>query len=182
MRKAMRLGAPAAVLGCAVAMLLLAACTGEAQKEVPKPIPAGKGINLTPYAIVTASSSHFSGNYNAYNVKTEGTPWATDARGRDQNIGAWIQLAWDSPVVVHQVELQDRPGGMDHVAEGHLVFSDNGPTVTSGELPVDESTLKVDFDARDVTWVRFVIDKVGPNTACAGLRKFRVFGEKSETP
>jgi hypothetical protein len=192
----MRLGSVAAVLGCAVAMLSLVACTGEAEKPAPKKpagqqaaekksesqveIPAGKGFNLAPYAKATASSSHSSGGFGPDNAKVEGGgEWATD-KGRDENIGQWIQLSWDFPVVVHQVELEARANALSHIAAGHLAFSDNGTTVPVGELPDDGSPVKVDFDARTVKWVRFVIDKVGLNTHCAGLRKFRVFGEKAD--
>jgi len=198
MRKQMRFGSLAAMLGCAALIFLLVACKGEPEKQAQKKptdqqpttkrrglkteIPAGKGINLAPYAKAIASSAHRSGGFGPDNVKVEGdAAWATD-KGGAENIGQWIQLSWDFPVVVHQVELEDRPGDIDHVAGGHLLFSDNGTSVSVGELPDDGSPLKVDFDPRTIQWICFVIDKVGPNTLCAGLRKFRVFGEKADAP
>lgn len=101
--------------------------------------------------------------------------WVTTAEG----VGAWMQLDWSTPQIVHKIKLYDRPNVThDHIKGGTLTFSD-GSSVTVGALPdgvVDGAPdpLEITFNARVITWVRFTVDAfTGHN---AGLTEFEVFG------
>lgn len=141
--------------------------------------PKRRVVNLSRDATATASSE-FKGaaNYSPENIKEEGfSEWAT--AGPSKNIGAWVQLTWDYPVIIRRVEVENRVTGVDQVTRAHLVFSDGGSTVPVRSLNRLGIPLKIRIKPRTVTWIRFVVDAVGPRTQCAGLRGFRAFGEKA---
>lgn len=107
--------------------------------------------------------------------------WVTTAEG----VGAWMQLDWSTPQIVHKIKLYDRPNVThDHIKGGTLTFSD-GSSVTVGELPDGvvngaPDPLEVTFDAKTITWVRFTVDAfTGHN---AGLTEFEVFGYEYQAP
>jgi hypothetical protein len=192
MERSAKFASLAVLIGCIAIALWMVACAGEPEKakrsdtekkvSLRPSIPAGKVVNLSPYAKATTNSEFQGpGSFSRHYVAEEGPgEWATE--GPAKNIGAWIQLTWDSPVSVNCVELEDRPSLLERIMAGHLVFSDGGTTVPVQSLPDDGSPLEVVLEPRKVTWIRFVIDDVTSVTTCAGLRKFRVFGEKAATP
>ena len=193
MQRRVRRSFAAATFGGALVVVWLAAC-GPQEPAPPKPkaspkvekkdtakaaIPSDKVVNIAPFAKAKASSEFASGQYGAEKATDNGpAEWAT--AGPKDNIGAWLQLTWDVPVKVGQVELEDRRSGADWLTKGFLAFSDGPTTVPFGPLPDDGSPVKVDFDPRKVTWIRLVVDETGPNTQCIGLREFRVMGQRAD--
>jgi len=134
--------------------------------------------NLATNATITVSSENTSTQQQgikAIDGIVDGSPgdytkeWATNG----QLAGAWINLAWPTPVTVTQVVLYDRPNLTDNVTSGTLSFSD-GSTVNVGALPNDGSPLSVTIPARTVTSLKFTITSaVGQNI---GLAEIAVLG------
>jgi hypothetical protein len=93
--------------------------------------------------------------------------WTTNG----ENVGAWIQLKWAAATAVKQVILYDRPNLDDQILGGTLLFSD-GSSIPVGALPNDGSPLAISFTAKNVTWVKFRVDKA---TGWIGLAEFEVF-------
>ena len=89
--------------------------------------------------------------------------WAT----LGQLAGAWINLAWPSPVTVSQVILDDRPNLEDNVTYGTLSFSDGS---TGGGWDFAEQRRSTHFSARTVTSMKFTITgAAGYNIGLAGV-------------
>jgi LmbE family N-acetylglucosaminyl deacetylase len=136
------------------------------------------GANLALTAEVTASSENTSTTQDrmkAVDGIIDGSPkdhtreWVTVF----ETAGAWIQLAWPSPVSVAQVNLYDRPNPSDNVLAGTLTFSD-GTSVPVGALPPDGKLLPVTFAPKTVNWVRFTVDQAGGGAI--GLSEIQVLG------
>ena len=90
-------------------------------------------------------------------------------------VGAWIQLDWPTPQTIDRIVLYDRPNLTDQVTGGTLTFSD-GSTLPVDALPNDAKDGRViRFPAKTVTWVKFTITAVKPDTKSAGLAEIAVF-------
>jgi hypothetical protein len=130
--------------------------------------------NLATVAAVTVSSQNVSTGQlgtKAVDGIVDGYPgdytreWATTG----QTAGAWINLAWSSPVTVSEVVLYDRPNLSDNITSGTLSFSD-GSALAVGALPNNGVGLAVSFPARNVTWLKFTINTaVGYNIGLAEI-------------
>lgn len=84
----------------------------------------------------------------------------------------WIKLTWDTPQSISQIRLYDRARLDEHVAGGTLWFSD-GSKVIVNSIPNDGTARLIEFEAREVTWVRFeVTDGEGIDI---GLSEIEVF-------
>jgi LmbE family N-acetylglucosaminyl deacetylase len=136
------------------------------------------GVNLAVSAEVTVSSENSAGNQG----RMKAVDGVADGAQRDPSrewvtsgelSAAWIQFAWPSPVVVAQVNLQDRPRGSDNVIAGTLSFSD-GTSISVGALPWDGKVLPVTFAPKTVSWVRFTIDQA--EGSATGLSEIQVLG------
>jgi LmbE family N-acetylglucosaminyl deacetylase len=136
------------------------------------------GVNLATTAQVTASSENAAGGQGALKAvdgvisgepSVPGAEWASNG----ELGGAWIQLAWASPVRIAQVNLYDRPNATDNILAGTLTFSD-GSSIAVGAPPANGRVLPVTFAPKTVTWVRFTIDQAVGNTI--GLSEIQVLG------
>lgn len=139
------------------------------------PLPAGSNMAV----IASASASTQSTNQEASKAidgNTAGYPANSSAEwaSNDQGAGAWIQLTWSSAQTLDRVRLFDRPNTDDNVVSGTLTFS-SGAAVSVGALP-NTGGLEVSFSQRSVTWVRFTVNSVGPNTYSVGLSEFEAYG------
>lgn len=136
--------------------------------------------NIAPKARVTASSSNDGSSQTpdkATDGSTGGFPaghsneWATDGG----KAGSWLTLSWESPQMISQVALYDRPNLQDQIT-GAVVEFDGGDGIEVGELD-NYGTLKTvdaaDRTARNLT-VR--ITEVSPSTTNVGLAEIQVFG------
>jgi LmbE family N-acetylglucosaminyl deacetylase len=136
-------------------------------------------VNVALSAAVTVSSENTATQQSrtkAVDGVVAGYPgdhtkeWATVA----QLAGAWIRLAWASPMIISQVSLHDRVNPVDNVLGGRLLFSD-GSVLAVGALPSDGAELSLTFPPKVVTWVEFRVDRaVGLNI---GLAEMRVLGK-----
>lgn len=149
------------------------------------PASATGGENLAPLATVTASSVdevEMSFAEAAVDGSTLGYPvdaskeWSSDYELE----GSWIELTWDTPVLLDRVVLYDRPNLDDQVLEGILTFSD-GSSVAVGELANDGSATTVTFAPRPVRSVRFAITAVLDTTWASGLSEFEAWGTSSDS-
>ncbi len=99
--------------------------------------------------------------------------WASDG----EKTSAMLRLNWDKLYTVNRIWLFDRPNThADQVTAGRLVFSD-GTTINVGELPDDASAAKeITFPPKQVTWLKFIVTSVKPETQNIGLAEIAVFG------
>lgn len=147
----------------------------------PAPPPAGS-VNLarTGPATVTASTQNLGDGQTALKA-IDGSPlgypadysreWVTTREG----VGAWIQLAWGTPVTLDHVVLFDRPNASDQITSGTLTFSD-GSTAAVGTLTNDGAAVTVSFTPRTVSSVRLTVTGVRPGGSNAGLAEFEAWG------
>ena len=87
-----------------------------------------------------------------------------------------MQLNWDKAQTINRIWLFDRPNtNADQVTAGTLIFSD-GSSIYVGELPDDASAAKeITFGPKEVTWLKFVVTSVKPETQNIGLAEIAVF-------
>ncbi len=141
-------------------------------------------LNLARQAKVTASTS--AKGYTPQAVAdgvVEGFPenLAAEWASNRETVGAKVKLTWDKPVTAGCVWLFDRPNPADHVVAAKINFSD-GSNETVGELPNDGATpCKLNFAAKNITWMEVTITKVGAKTHNSGFAEIAVFG-KEPTP
>jgi DUF1680 family protein len=150
----------------------------------PAPADPSDEGNLARSASVTASSTYpgydprgaIDGVVGGFpgDVRNE---WAS----RGEKEGAWLELRWNQPVEIETVALWDRPNDLDQVLAGKLTFS-NGDAVSVGALPDDAGEpAVVHFPRRPVTWLRFTVTAVKPDSPNIGLSEIAVFGPKRGT-
>ncbi len=118
--------------------------------------------NIAPLAKVTASTS-LNEKFKASNV-TDGIigidrkgEWACEGITTDWGYirFPWIELDWKEPVLINKILLFDRANLTDHIAGGKILFSD-GTTIWVNQIPNDGTAKLVQFDAKKITWIRFV--------------------------
>jgi predicted alpha-1,2-mannosidase len=143
---------------------------------------AGPG-NIAPKAKASASAE-LNSNYAAANaidgvIGISGAgEWASDSREnlRGKINYPWFQLSWDESQYIDKVVLYDRANLDSHLAGGTLQFSD-GSEISVNLIPNDGSASTVEFSARNVEWVRFVVtDGTGD---FLGLSEIEVFPSDS---
>ena len=120
-------------------------------------------MNLGPLATVTASSIVSSSNAEPMGAgvadgTVDASEWVTSAEAQ----GAWIELRWDRPVSVAEVELHDRRSLLENILGGMLLFA-------------GWHALEYSLSPKNVQWIRFRIDSAqGKNE---GLAEIMVYGE-----
>ena len=141
--------------------------------------PLKSGSNIAPKAKVTASSTYkgysagaaIDGVVGGYpeDISAE---WASNGGKKS----ATLQLSWDKAQIINRIWLFDRPNtNADQVTAGTLTFSD-GSSINVGELPDDASAAKeITFATKEVTWLKFVVTSVKPETQNIGLAEIAVF-------
>lgn len=126
-------------------------------------LTASAGTNNIATSAKVSASTTLSSNFNAANVidgiigvngKGE---WACKGVSTDWGYVRfpWIKLDWQEPQTINKILLFDRPNMNDHIAGGKLLFSD-GSQVWVNEIPNDGTAKLVKFDAKTVTWIKFV--------------------------
>ncbi|MCP4135964.1 MAG: discoidin domain-containing protein, partial [bacterium] len=139
------------------------------------PLEEGYG-NIAPFSrVLVSSQGSAQAGIKAIDEEKDGYPgdysreWST----RSETAGAWITLEWERTFSVDSVILYDRPNSSDNITSGSLLFSD-GSSVSVGTLPNNGSGHIINFPAREIKWVKLVIDEAaGHNT---GLSEIEVFG------
>jgi hypothetical protein len=149
------------------------------QSQQKQTDPLKSSSNIAPKAKVTASSTYKGysaeaaidsvvGGYPA-DISTE---WAS----KGEKASATMQLSWDKVQNINRIWLFDRPNtNADQVTAGTLIFSD-GSSINVGKLPDDASAAKeITFGPKKVTWLKFVVTSVKPETQNIGLSEIAVF-------
>jgi len=147
----------------------------------PAPVdPLQAADNVARQARVEVSSAHpdYSGQ-GAVDAHVDGYPgdirkeWASAAEGA----GAWIKLSWDRLQTIDRVQLFDRPNALDQITGGRLEFSDGSSIDLARPLPDGAARgLEIAFESKTVSWVRFTVTSVKPDSPNIGLAEFAVFG------
>ena len=151
----------------------------EKQSHQQQKDPLKNNSNIALKATVTASSTYegytaqavIDGIVGGYpeDISAE---WAADG----EKTSATLRLNWDKPQLINRVWLFDRPNThADQVTAGKLIFSD-GSSINFVELPDDASAAKeITFPPKKVTWLKFVVSSVKPQTQNIGLAEIAVF-------
>ena len=128
-------------------------------------------LNLASLATVTASSVE-EGNQTSEGVADD-IPDERQWVSAGETAGAWIQLEWDEPVLVSEIELHDRPGLTENILAGTLLFGDDS-AISVPPLPPDGSAWRTTFPPRAIRRLQFRIDNAAGRSA--GLAEIRVYG------
>jgi hypothetical protein len=151
----------------------------EKQNQQQQKDPLKDSSNIAPQAKVTASSTYKGYSAEAVIDQVVGgypedisAEWAADG----EKASASITLSWDKAQTINHIWLFDRPNThADQVTAGTLIFSD-GSTINVGELPDDASAAKeITFEPKEITWLKFVVTSVKPETQNIGLAEIAVF-------
>lgn len=132
--------------------------------------------NIAPEAEVMVSSEYADPNWSKEKlvdgiVKMNGKgEWASDFETYP-----WVKLTWDTLRTINKVVLYDRPHSGVAVYRGTLTFSD-GTSIEVGELPNNGDALEVNFESRQVTWLKFQVDESPGSTT--GLAEIEVYESK----
>ncbi|MGN8552141.1 UNVERIFIED_CONTAM: right-handed parallel beta-helix repeat-containing protein [Microbacterium sp. SLM126] len=124
-----------------------------------------------PGRVATPSTlSAYTSNYSAARLNDGiiGVAGSGEWAALTTAVPTWAQLTWPNAVSLDTVVLYDRPNLTDQVTAGTLEFSD-GSSVAVTALPNDGSAKVVNFAARAVTSVKFVITAA---TGLPGLSEF----------
>jgi hypothetical protein len=148
------------------------------QQQKKDPLKSNRNIARKARVTVTSTYKGYSAN-SAIDGVVGGYPddtsaeWASDG----EKASAMLRLSWAKPHIIDRVWLFDRPNThADQVTAGMLIFS-NGSTIIVGELPDDASAAKeITFSPKEVTWLKFVVSSVKPETQNIGLAEIAVFG------
>ena len=144
--------------------------------------PLKSSSNVALKAKVTASST-----YKGYSAEAAidgmvgGYPGDTSAEwaSNGEKASAFLKLSWDKAQTIDRIWLFDRPNThADQVTAGTLIFSD-GSSINVDELPDDASAAKeITFSTKEVTWLKFIVTAVKPETQNIGLAEIAVFSPK----
>jgi hypothetical protein len=141
---------------------------------VSRELTFDEGLNIAPEATVTTSSGNGANAINGC-AFDESSEWS----GATNN-GEWIQLDWKGKRNISKVRLYDRVNTRDQVLSGTLTFSD-GSNVAIGRLQNDgQYGSFVTFPTKNITWVKFTIDKVRNGTVNAGLGEIEAYTNDSK--
>ena len=141
--------------------------------------PPTFGPNVAPLATITASTERTSSGQTANKVAdgiVDGYPndptreWVT----QHEVAGAWLQMAWSTPVTIGKIVLYDRPNTTDQVLAGIVEFS-NGSTLAVGPLENGAGAEEYIFTPRTITSLRLTVTQVRAGTSNVGLAEFQVF-------
>ncbi|GAA5872986.1 hypothetical protein JCM16303_006904 [Sporobolomyces ruberrimus] len=147
------------------------------------PTGAGGAPDLAlDVSTATASSSGYGqgpwhavdGWVNGYKDDGSGNheqEWAANGQG----VGAWLNLAWNSPVTFNQLVLFDRPNAGDQITAANITFSD-GSFVSVGTLANDGSANYLNLSSPVTTSsLRLLVTGVSSTTGNAGLSEIEIY-------
>ncbi|KAL4800236.1 hypothetical protein BDV19DRAFT_384595 [Aspergillus venezuelensis] len=138
--------------------------------------------NIAVRARVTASSSNVGANQTPDKVidgSAGGFPaahtheWATDGG----KVGSWLILSWDSPQIISQIGLIDRPN-LDILAAALEFDSENAIEV--GDLSNYGTRNLVDVGDRTAQKLTVRITAISASTMNVGLSEVQVFGTSAD--
>ena len=143
-----------------------------------------KGRNLSPKASASASSIYPGYTAEAVTDEDKSSHWACAGGNYYGGHTPWIQLDWEDPVLVYEVNLVDRGYEGDAIPDGKLEWGTSEGTTGSMEIgplawegqPDNWFTLS---ETNEITWIRFTIDPTDDNyvhTSNRGLAEFQVYG------
>ncbi|BGP49050.1 hypothetical protein JCM10450v2_004929 [Rhodotorula kratochvilovae] len=153
----------------------------------PTPTGADGAEDLAMSARASASTTSFGqGAYSAIDGVVGGyvedgsgyssLEWSSDHEG----VGAWLNLAWSSPITFNQIQLFDRPNLDDQITSGNITFSD-GSSIAFGALPNDATTpLYLNF-ATPITAssLRLTVTGASASTSNIGLSEIEIYSVSS---
>ncbi|GAA6060598.1 hypothetical protein JCM10212_004577 [Sporobolomyces blumeae] len=147
------------------------------------PVGAGGAPDLAlNVATVDSSSASFgqgpwhavdgwAGGYNEQGTGNENQEWASNGQG----VGAWLNLAWSSPVTFNQLVVFDRPNLDDQVTAANVSFSD-GSFVAIGALENSGLATYFNFSTPVTTSsLRFTVTGVSSSTSNVGLSEIEIY-------
>lgn len=147
--------------------------------------PTGAGgapdLGLSVSTATSSSSAFGQGPWHAVDgwangYKDDGTgssdeEWSSNG----EKVGAWLNLAWSSPVTFNQLVLFDRPNAADQVTAANITFSD-GSYVRVGTLYNDGSATYVNLSTSVTTSsLRFTVTGVSDTTGNVGLAEIEIY-------
>lgn len=127
-----------------------------------------------------SASADLNSNFSAANINdgligiSDIGEWASDSR---ENFWGginypWIQLEWNENRFIDKIIFYDRVSLKSHLAGGTLQFSD-GSEISVNLIPNNGSARMVEFPAREVKWVRFMVtDGKGDNLGFSEIEVF----------
>ncbi|MGI6543007.1 MAG: glycoside hydrolase family 43 protein [Limnochordia bacterium] len=148
----------------------------------PQHTPAGNNAlrNIAHDAVVTASSTKPGRRPQAvtdgeigFDARFERYDWVADGEGA----GAWVQLTWTQERRISAVFLYDSALAGRKIKTAHLLFSD-GTRMDNLVFPdAPGAAVIVPAPAKDITWLKLVIDELIGTGAEAGLSEIVVLGQ-----
>lgn len=130
--------------------------------------------NIAPQATVSRSSE-LSSAYSASKavdgfIGMDGYyEWASNAE-----TNPWIQLTWGSSKSIDRIRLFDRVNTSSWAISGTLTFSDGSSIRVNGGIRNDGAMREVTFPAKNVTWVKFTVDRSsGTNIGLSEIQAFQ---------
>jgi hypothetical protein len=145
--------------------------------------PLKTPANIAPKARIEVSSSH--PDYDAKGAvdgRVGGFPGdiAEEWASKEEAVGAWIRLSWDQPRRIDRIQLFDRPNNLDQITGGRLDFDDGSTIPVDNPLADDASEgLEIDFQPREVKWVKFTVTAVKEKTQNVGLSEIGVIESRN---
>ncbi|GAA6055791.1 hypothetical protein JCM3770_004803 [Rhodotorula araucariae] len=149
----------------------------------PTPTGADGAEDLATSAQASVSSSAWGqGAYSAIDGVVGG--YVEDGSGFDslewssnhEGAGAWLNLAWSSPITFNQIQLFDRPNLDDQITSGNITFSD-GSSIAFGALPNDGTApLYLNLSAPvTASSLRLTVTGVSASTLNVGLSEIEIY-------
>ncbi len=101
--------------------------------------------------------------YDGIYLMTDTGEWRSDGESNP-----WIELTWDEPAVVDQVNLYDIVGASSHITDGEIAFSD-GSKVSTGELPDNGEKKSISFSPREISSLKLSVKEGGGEIGLAEI-------------
>jgi len=149
-----------------VIILVLLICN---QSAFSRPTSIAKNANASSSSEL--SSLFVSGNINdgVIAIHDQGN-WMANSKE------AWVELAWEEAQLINKVVIYNFPSEESRVVNGKLMFGDG--SFIEVTLPEDGSAKAIEFEEKNITSLRFIIDEViGSN---AGLSEIEVFSSPNQ--
>lgn len=136
--------------------------------------------NLAFCADISASS-RLSGMYDALGVKDNiiaSFDKIGEWRSSSNDSAPWLKFTWNEEKAVDRIVLYGSAQQGENIKKGTLAFSD-GSRMEVSELPTSGKPLVIDFEPKNITWVRFTVTEFEKTCAISEMQIYPV-GEKPE--
>lgn len=138
--------------------------------------------NITHKASVSASSE-YAERYGAVKCIQEGEAvhetgyeWASAGE-----LTPWIKFDYAGPVRVDKIILSDRANTTDYSKIATLTFSD-GSSITTPELDDEGAPYVIEFEAKEITWVKFDVTQEGDGALNNGFGRISIYEADAPAP